>query len=273
MSWNDWLDLIRLFAPSLKTAAALGLAGSVVGLFVLLRGEALMALALPQIVAVGAAIALRYELEGWKSFPPPIAVALAAPVYFVLAKRRGIGAWVLPSFYVAGMCLSFLLIANKGQEVSRMQTLFTGIDVAVTDERAMIVPPILLMVALVCAALWRRWLLIAQAPAAAELAGLSPRRWDALFLFLLTVTTLLGTDSLGIVMVLSMLFLPAATVLPWVKRIPIAIVASCILALLYLAIGFVVSNEMNWPLSQSIGGIGFATLVLSHIISHGFRSR
>ncbi len=268
MSWNDWFDLIRLFAPSLKTAAALGLAGSIVGLFVLLRGEALMALALPQIVAVGAAIALRYELEGWKSFPPPIAVALAALVYFVLAKRRGIGAWVLPSFYVAGMCLSFLLIANKGQEVSRMQTLFTGIDVAVTEERAMIVPPILLLVAITCAALWRRWLLIAQAPAAAELAGLNPRRWDALFLLLLTITTLLGTDSLGIVMVLSMLFLPPATVLPWAKRIPVALVVSAILSLIFLATGFVLSNEMNWPLSQTIGGVGFVALLISHVLAH-----
>jgi zinc/manganese transport system permease protein len=270
MSWSDWLDLIRLFAPSLKTAAALGIAGGVVGFFVLLRGEALMALALPQMVAIGAAIALRYELEGWKSFPPPLAVALAALVYFVLAKRRGIGAWVLPTFYVAGMCFSFLLIANKGQEVSHLQTLFTGIDVAVTDERAMIVPPILLLVAIACCLLWRRWLLIAQAPAAAELAGLNPRRWDALFLLLLTITTLLGTDSLGIVMVLSMLFLPGAAVLPWAKRIPVALVISAVLSLIFLAAGFVLSNEMNWPLSQSVGGVGFAVLIVSHSVAHVF---
>src|SRR3954447_1529528 len=160
MTLREWLDLISLFAAALTTAAALGIAASVVGLFVLLRGEALMALALPQIVAVGAALALRWELEGWRSLPPPLAVALAALVYFVLAKRRGIGTWVLPSFYVAGMCFSFLLIANKGQEVSHLQTLFTGIDVAVTEERAMLVPPILLIVAVACALLWRRWLLI-----------------------------------------------------------------------------------------------------------------
>jgi ABC-type Mn2+/Zn2+ transport system permease subunit len=268
MSWNDWLDLIRLFAPALKTAAALGIAGGVVGFFVLLRGEAIMALALPQVVAIGAASALRYELEGWKSFPPPLAVAIAALVYFVLAKRRGIGAWVLPTFYVAGMCFSFLLIANKGQEVSHLQTLFTGIDVAVTEERAMIVPPILVAVAIVCCLLWRRWLLIAQAPAAAELAGLNPRRWDALFLLLLTATTLLGTDSLGIVMVLSMLFLPGATVLPWVRRIPIALLASAIVSLIYIGIGFILSNEMNWPFSQSVGGVGFTVLVVSHALAH-----
>jgi ABC-type Mn2+/Zn2+ transport system permease subunit len=265
MSWSDWIDLIHLFQASLITAAALGIAGSIVGFFVLLRGEALMALSLPQVVAIGAALALRWELEGWKTLPPPLTVAMAALAYFVLAKRRGIGTWVLPCFYVAGMCFSFLLIANKGQEVSKLQTLFTGIDVAVTNERALIAAPILLIVGVVFAILWRRWLLIAQAPATAELAGLRPHRWDALFLLLLTITTLLGTDSLGIVMVLVMLFLPAAAVLPWARRIPAALGVSAVLSLIFLATGFYLSNEMNWPLSQSVGGVGFVFVIVLHL--------
>src|SRR3954449_8634000 len=185
MTLHDWLDLIRLFEAPLITAAALGVGASIVGFFVLLRGEALMALALPQVVAIGAALSLRWELEGVKSLPPPLAVALATLFYFVLAKRRGLGTWVLPCFYVAGLSFSFLLIANKGQEVSKLQTLFTGIDVAVTTERAFVAAPILVVIAILCATLWRRWLLLAQAPAAAELAGLNPARWDALFLVLL----------------------------------------------------------------------------------------
>jgi ABC-type Mn2+/Zn2+ transport system permease subunit len=264
MTLQDWLSLIHLFIPSLATAGALGVAAGIVGLFVILRGEALMALALPQIVAVGAALALRWELEGWKTLPPPLAVALAALLYFVLAKRRGLGSWVLPCFYIAGTCFSFLLIANKGQEVSRMQTLFTGIDVAVTPERALIASPILIIVGVLCALLWRRWILIAQAPAAAELAGLRPHHWDALFLLLLTITTLLGTDSLGVVMVLAMLFLPAGAVLPWARRIPAAMLAAALLATLYVAAGFVLSVKMDWPLSQSIGAVGFVMVVLSH---------
>jgi ABC-type Mn2+/Zn2+ transport system permease subunit len=269
MTFPQWLDLARLFVGSLTTAAALGFAAGIVGLFVVLRGEALMALALPQIVAVGAALALRWELEGWKTLPPPLAVASAALAYFVLTKRRGTAAWVLPCFYVAGLCLSFLLIANKGQEVSRMQTLFTGIDVAVTTERALAAVPVLLVAGVACAILWRRWLLLAQAPAAAELAGLRPHRWDALFLGLLTVSTLLGTDSLGVVMVRSLLFLPAGAVLPWSRRIPTAMVAAALAALAFVGAGFVLSVKMDWPLSQSIGGVGFAAAVLSHTARAG----
>ena len=188
-----------------------------------------------------------------------------AAVYFALSKRWGAGNWILPSFYVAGMSLSFLVIAGSGQHVADLQNVFTGIDVAVSAERAALAVPVLLALALGVAVLWRRWLLIAQAPAAAELAGLHPARWDVLFLALLATVLLLGTDSLGAVMVLAMLFLPAATVLPWARRIPAALAGSSTLSLVLLAAGFYLSNRLSWPLSHSVGGVGFAALAVSHL--------
>ena len=44
---SDLLETAVLVAPSLRTAAAIGFAASVVGVFVILRREALAALALP----------------------------------------------------------------------------------------------------------------------------------------------------------------------------------------------------------------------------------
>jgi ABC-type Mn2+/Zn2+ transport system permease subunit len=126
---------------------------------------------------------------------------------------------------------------------------------------------VLLTSGLICAVLWRRWLLLAQAPAAAELAGLRPAWWDALFLVLLTVVLLVGTDSQGVVMALAMLFLPASIALPWARRLPVAMIAAVLLALVCLIAGFVLSNEMSWPLSQSVGGFGFVLLCLSSVVA------
>ena len=261
----QWKRLIGLFQFMLLTAAAVGVAGAVLGLFVLLRREALVALAIPQVVAIGAAIGMRL---GWENkLPPALGVAMIALVYFALSRRRSAGNWIVPAFYVAGLCLSFLIIANHGQDVEDLQRLFTGVDVAVDAKTALTSVPVLLVVALLCALLWRRWLLLAQAPAAAELAGLRPTRWDTLFLLLLTIVILLGTNALGVVMVLSMLFLPAATVLPWTRRLPSAIVAGMVVSLIFLASGFYFSNAMRWPLSQSVGGIGFAVLIISQLTS------
>jgi len=266
-SYTDYMNIVQLLAPSLVTAAALAVAASVLGVFVLLRREALLALAVPNAAGVGAAAALRYGL-------PPLPVCFMstglALTILAWARHRRLQHVMLPTLYVAGLCLAFLIIANSGQHVEEMQNLLTGMDVAVTFDTACVATPLLLLTAAVAAILWRRWLLLAQMPAVAQLARLHPARWDAMFLTLLTVAVVLGTRSLGAVMVLVMLFLPAGTVLPWSRRIPHAIVGAIICSLVFLVGGFVCSVEMAWPFSQSVGGVGFA-LFGGSVLTESFR--
>jgi ABC-type Mn2+/Zn2+ transport system permease subunit len=263
-TWEHWRDLSEFFAPGLATAAAIGISASVCGVLVLLRREALLALALPQVVAAGAAVGLRL---GWPTLPPALVAAAAALGYLIVTRRRrhssaGADA-ALPALYISGLCLSFLIIAGASAHVEDLKNLFTGIDVAVTPARAWTAVPILLAAAATTALTWRRWLLLAELPAAAELAGVHPARWDALFLALLSVVLLLGTASQGVVMVLAMLFLPAATVLPWARRVPHALLSAAIVSLLMVAAAFVISNSLSWPFSQTAGGVGFVILLLS----------
>lgn len=262
-----YLEVIQLLAPSLATAGAVAIGGSQVGTFVLLRHESMMALALPQVVAIGAAAALRW---GWPSLAPALVTAGLSVILLAWSKRHAAGHWLLPSLYIAGLSISFLLIANSGAHVEELQNLFTGIDVSVSIGTATIAVPALLIAGLLSSLLWRRWLVMAQAPAAAELAGLHPARWDVLFLCLLATVLLFGTSSLGAVMILAMLFLPAATVMPWVRRVPSALVWSAVAACAFFIAGFIFSIEMDWPLSQSIGGVGFAVLVISHLLRTAF---
>jgi ABC-type Mn2+/Zn2+ transport system permease subunit len=203
--------------------------------------------------------------QAWPTLPPALAAVAIAMLLLAAVRRAGLHNWLLPSLYIGGLSASFLVIAKHGQDVADLQHLFTGIDVAVTIERAATATPILLLAGAVVALLWRRWLLLSQAPAAAELAGVKPAVWDALFLSLLALILLLGTDSLGVVMVLAMLFLPAATILPWVSRIPTALAASVLLALFLLLVGFVLSNEMQWPMSHSVGGSGLLLVLASTV--------
>ena len=261
-SLPEYIEVVKLLAPSLATAAAVGVAGGVVGVFVLLRREGLVALAMPHVVAVGAAMGMRM---GWPRLPPAVAAVAVALLLLVWSKRRGANSWLLPSLYVAGLSFSFLIIANSGQHVAELQALFTGIDVAVSPQQAYLAVPALLVTGLVCALLWRRWLLLSQAAPTAEVAGLRPGRWEVAFLCLLAVVLVVGTNALGAVMVVAMLFLPGAAILPWVKRVPAALVGAVVLALVFLVAGLVLSVEWNLPLSQSIGGIGFTVLVVLQV--------
>ena len=277
----EWVEryaaLSELFWPSIVTGLAAGIAGGVLGVFVLLRREALVALALPQVVAAGAAFGMRFfgplavppALEplavhvGWPTLPPAVAFVVAALLALAVSRRHGADL-LLPCVYLAGLCLSFLFVAGAGQHLADIQKLFTGIDVSTDEHVAEFSAPLLLVCAAGAAMLWRRWLLLAQAPATAALAGLRPAAWEALFLWLLAATVLLGTNALSVVMVLVMLFMPAAAVLPWVRRVPAALGASVAVSQVMYVAGFVLANEMDWPLSHSVGAVGFAVLLASH---------
>jgi len=50
-------------------------------------------------------------------------------------------------------------------------------------------------------------------------------------------------------------------------RVPAAHIPAVLAATVSLAGGFVLSIEMDWPCSQSVGGVGFGALVVSHAIA------
>src|SRR5688572_3285330 len=263
MNFEQYVELIDLNGPALAAAGALAVGSSLVGVFVLLRRDALLALALPQAVAVGAAIGLRGQWE--RPFIPALVAAAAALVIVAWSRLRRADDLLLPCLYVGGLSLSVLVIANAATHLHDVQHLLSGADVFVTWEQVREAAPLLVAGGVLCALLWRRWLLLAQNPTAARLAGLRPALWDGLFLVLLALVVVMGTGTSGILMVLALLVLPGACVLPWVKRIPPALLASALLALAFVAMGFVLSIEMEWPFSQSVGGVGFAAAIASHL--------
>jgi ABC-type Mn2+/Zn2+ transport system permease subunit len=266
MTWDDVLETLVFIWPSLALAAGLAVAAGAAGVFVLLKRQGLAALALPQAVAVGVAVGLRM---GWPTLPPAI-VAAGLCILLVASTRSGARTdSLLAACYVGALALMILVVANTQQHLNEVQNRFVGIDVAVTEHQAYTITPALLALGLAVVLLWRRWALVSLTPAVAELAALSPIRWNAGFFTLLAGIVVLGTDSLGNVMVLALLFLPAATVLPWSKRIPVALIASALAGTAFLAGGIAVSAWYDWPLSQSVAAVGFAALVLSRLLGLG----
>jgi ABC-type Mn2+/Zn2+ transport system permease subunit len=339
--------VIVLFLPAILVGLSLALAGGTAGVVVLLRRDALVALALPQVVLLGVALGLRYLGEpddtadaetalqveptanepapssaslrdidaelglspqssparavtsrpaggatspvwrwirvhvGWPTLPGAVAAVAAALVLISLGRARGgersaatrAAAVVVPSIYVAAGAAAILIVANSGQHLVDLKDRYVGIDIAVDDHLAEITVPPLLLSALLIVVLWRRWLLIAQAPAAASLAGLRPARWDAAFLILLSLLILVATNAVGPVLVTALLFLPAATVLPWCRRVPAAMFSAAVMGVLIYAGGFVLSNggfveaASGLPLGHSVGGLGGGVFLVSYITS------
>ncbi len=261
---NGLIEHLSFWWPTLLPAAALAIAGGIAGVFVILRKQTLLVLSLPQIVTLGAAVGLRL---GWPTLPPAVGCLVLAMSLIAISSRRGTSHLLLPALYVAGVCLSILVVAGAAAELQQVQHYFVGIDVAVGETEAKLVAVVLAGAACVIALLWRRWLLLAQAPTAAELARLRPSRWDALFLALICLILVLSTDTLGAAMGIVMLFLPAATVLPWGNRVPTVMLLASLAGIIFLIGGDILSNTMDWPLSQSVGGVGCAAVLCSHLLA------
>jgi ABC-type Mn2+/Zn2+ transport system permease subunit len=255
--------------PALLAAGALGIAGAIVGVFVLLRRETLLALALPQVVTLGAAIAMRL---GWPALPPVVACVAASTGWVAWSRRCGLGHAALPVVYLSGVAVAVLIVANAAAHLIEVQNMFSGIDVAVAPFEAIVATIVLGITSAACAVQWRRWLLLAQSAALAEIAGLRPARWDALFLILLAVVSVVGTSTSGAVMTIAMMFLPGAIVLPLARRIPVALVCASLAAISMIVVGFVASVEKQRPLSHSVGAAGVSAAITSQAIA-GLRSR
>jgi ABC-type Mn2+/Zn2+ transport system permease subunit len=263
MTLESELELARFLWPSLLTAAAVALAGAPTGAIVMLRRESLFALALPQVVAAGLAFGLRYHLPPW--LPAVFAVLLTLCIV-AWARRKHRADALIPAIYVAGIAGSILLIAHSGQHLATIQNLFTGLDVAVTETEAKVAVPLLLLFVLPVVLLWRRWLLLAQAPTTAQIAGLRPANWHLLFLTLLSSIILLATDMLGTILIMTMLLVPSLAALPWARRLPDLMLLSAGAAVLSLAAGFHLSAQLDWPFSHSTAAAALLLVLLSHTI-------
>lgn len=286
--------IVELLAPAIITGLAMAISGGSTGALLLLRREALLALTLPQVVVLGAAVGLRYlafddhfeptpviawiiEHTGWPTLPGAVLAVVAALLLTALARfRRGeqggssrSGIVLLPSLFVGAICGAVLVVAGSGSHLVDVQNRFNGLDLGVERHLAEISTGMLLLCGGVVATLWRRWLLMAQAPGLARIAGLRPALWDAGFLVLLSTIILVGTNALGVVLVLSLLFVPAATVLPWCRRVPTAMIAASLLAVLTYVGGFLLSSapDFNWPLAHTVGGLALGLFLVSYVLS------
>src|SRR2546423_14065991 len=87
--WSSLLRLAGNFWPTLLVGAAMAIAGGVAGSFVLLRREALAALAMPQIVAGGGAGGVGFN---WPALPPALIAGAGGVADLGIARGRGGGA-------------------------------------------------------------------------------------------------------------------------------------------------------------------------------------
>lgn len=266
MSYTAWIVL---------TASLVGFSCGLIGVFLILRKNAMMADAISHTVLLGIVVAFIITKE-------------VSGIYMVIG---GILAGLLTAYLVqwlhsldvqhdASMGIVFTILFAIGVILIATSTGNAHLDIqhALMGEitfipfNTMTVPligevpkaTVLLSVVLIVVlffiiAFYKEWKITSFDPALAASLGIPVLFLHYLFMSLVSVTTVASFDAVGAIMVVAMLITPAASAYLWTDRLSIMLVLSSLFGILSAFIGYYIAAWIDTSIS---GSMAFATGLL-----------
>ena len=259
----------------------LGLAAGTVGAFALLRGRALVAdavghAALPGVVLAALIVA---SLGGDpRHLPGLLAGAAGAGLLGVLAvqalaRTRRIRedaaiAIVLSAFYALGVALLSYVQTLPAAAQAGLNRFILGQAAAMRAEDAFWAGAVAALALLLCLLLFQRLRAACFDPEFARVAGLDTRRTDLALLALIVIVTVAGLQAVGLVLIVALLVLPAATARLLSFRLPRLLLLSALVGAACGAAGAAASAiEPDLPTGAAVVLAGAACFTLALILS------
>ncbi len=232
-------------------ATLVAVVGGSVGFFVVIRGSAFVAHAIPNGSFAGAAAA---GLLG-------VSILLGLGVFSVggalgiglLSKRgRRDTATALTLVFMLGLGWLFLSFSSQSQDA--LTSLLFGEVLGVSG--AELWPTVALAAVCVVALsiLWRPLLLASVLPESSH--GLSPIRLDLAFLLLVAMATTVTVPVVGTTLIFSLMIGPPAAARAFTVRPEVALALSIVLAVAIVWAAIALSFTTNWPVGFFVGASG-----------------
>ncbi|WP_456432530.1 metal ABC transporter permease [Thermosulfuriphilus sp.] len=269
----DTSTLIELLSYTfVKKALVTGLFFSftcaLLGVFLLLRKDAMIGHGLSHIAFGGVAVALFW---GWAPLPVTLVVAsLAALVILGVRDRAGLyGDTVIGILSSLGMAAGIILASiSRHFNVDLFGYLFGNILAISWAE--MITAIVLSLLSLALIVLFYYELIYATFDEdCAQVAGLSVKRLDAMLAVLTAATVVVGMRVVGLLLVSALLVIPAATGLilggSFARAIWISVASSSV----SIVLGLVLAFWLDWPASGTIvlfSGVLFILAYLARLL-------
>jgi zinc/manganese transport system permease protein len=246
-----------MFAPFMVNAWLVGtivaIIGGAVGFFVVLRGAAFVAHAVPNGSFAGAAAA---NLIAVNTLIGLGVFSAAGALSIGLLSRRGRHdvAIALSLVFMLGLGALFLQFLGNAYAPEVYSLLFGEIlGVASNQLAATAILAIVCLAAL--AALYRPLLLSSVMPDAAQAAGV-PSLWTELaFLGVVALATTMTVPVAGTALIFSLMIGPAAAARAFTVRPPVAIALSVAIALAVVWGSIALSFQSNWPVGFWVGAL------------------
>ncbi len=267
--FTDYGELLGLVVNSLIAGALLGVVGGLIGFFVMARDLPFAVHGVSELSFAGAAGALLVGVDVVTG--STIGAILAALLIGVLGPRARERNSVIGVLMPFGLGLGILFLAiHPGRSANRFG-LLTGQVVSVDTGQVVKLIVVLLVVLVALLLVWRPLLFASVDEDVAIARGVPVRALSIVFMVLLALTVSVAVQTVGALLVLSLLVTPAAAALR-VASGPLAIsLLSVLFATVSILGGILLALGAAIPISPYVTTISFAIYLVCRLI--GARGR
>lgn len=256
---------------ALAGSLALALGATPIGLFLLLRRMSLMGDAMSHAILPGAALGyLAFGLSlGAMTIGGIVAGIIVAMAAGLVARASILKEDAsLAAFYLMSLAAGVLIVSLRGRNLDLLHVLF-GSVLALDDASLLLIASITTLTLFALALLYRPLVLECFDPGFLRgVSRLSPVAHYG-FLILVVLNLVSGFHTLGTLMAVGIMILPAAAARLWATRLPTMIASSVIIALASGAVGLLTSFHADVPAGPAIVLAAGIAYVLSLILAPG----
>jgi zinc/manganese transport system permease protein len=245
------------------TATIVAVVAGVVGYFVVLRGAAFPAHAIPKGAFAGAAGA---SLLGINTLIGLAVFSLLGALGIGSMRRRARQDVVTALALVMMLALGSAFLSRTTEYEPQIYSLLFGEVLGVSTNQIL---PVLLL-GIVCiaavAVIYRPLLLSSIVPEVAEARGIRSHRIEICFLVIVALATAMTVPVVGALLIFSLMIGPPAAARSLTSRPGLAMIASVVIALVTVWVAIAAAYLYNWPVGFFVGALG----ALSYGIGRGW---
>ncbi|RMG41006.1 MAG: iron ABC transporter [Planctomycetota bacterium] len=250
LHWPGWSELLRVLSLRdfntrvvMLGTTLLGMAGGLIGTFLLLRKQSLVGDVISHATLPGIGIAflvMEVASPGTGKWLPGLLLGASvssllgvacfrAVVRFSRVKDDAALAIVLSVFFGLGIALFTVIQSVPSGNAAGLHQFIFGKAAALLPEDVALIAGVSTVVVSVTALLFKELLVLSFDSGFAAAAGYPTQVLDAVLMLLVVAVTVIGLQSVGLLLVVAMLIIPAAAARFWVQRAPaMAVVAALI---------------------------------------------
>ena len=258
----NWLEILNNIYPIL-ISLSLGLSLPLIGVFVILRREALLSDAVAHIILLGIALSITFKINALLGIL--VFALLAGLVISYLKGKANLGLdAIIGVFFTTSLALGSLLIPSE----ELLETFLGGVE-NLTRGDVLLSTVLAALIIITLLVKFRSFAFTSFAPDLAKVDKINVKKYEMVFVLLLSLGVAMGIKLVGTLLISALIIIPAATAKLFSFQIRTMTGWSMIFGLLSVLLGLVTTTTLQSPPGPTIilvsAGIFFLTFVLTSI--------